>query len=207
MKTFLAATCVAAAVAGFSEAATLTIDVAEAGGNVVFSGSGSLDLAGLTALTTGALVYPTTSGSNATGFSGAAPALFMAPPPLADTYSLSSTPFAALTSTATPFVVTGQVFGLAEGGSATESILTVPTLYTPGDAITFTWVAENTSVADLGINFGTLASFGGDTIEVTSGTLNTGNTGDMNRVPLPASGVLFLAALAGLAGWHRRALP
>lgn len=198
MRVFAVAGLFAACLTGLAQAATLSIDVAEAGGNVVFTGSGSLDLTGLAPSSTGVAVDPATSGSDSTGFLGAAAPLFFGLVPTGDEYDLGSIAFTALTSDATRFQATGDVFGLNAGTAATGPVLTVPSLYTPGTNIAFTWVAENTTAQALGVRFGTLASFGTDTIEVSSSTLDTGGPGDVANVPLPATAWLFLVALSGL---------
>lgn len=180
-------------VVGTANAGTVTIDVAEAGGNVVFSGSGSIDLAGATLVSLGNLLNPTGSGSDANGFIGVAPTVFLSA--IGKEYNFATGTFTALTSATVAFTAVGNPFGYSTATNGTD--LVVDAAYNSGDSINFTWTAVNTTASALGINFGTIANFGTNSIEVTSGTINSGGVGD-TQIPLPASALLLFGALSGL---------
>lgn len=185
--------------ASAANAGTITIDVAESGGNVVFSGSGSVDLTGASPVAANIALDGTTSASGANGYFGAPLPIFL--PVLGDAYNFSAGTFSALTSTAVSFTAIGSAFGYST--ATTGADLIVDAGYSSGDSINFTWTAINTTASALGINFGTIASFGTNSIEVTSGTITGGGVGDAT-VPLPASALLLGSVLSGLLVLRRR---
>jgi hypothetical protein len=196
MKT-LASALFALSFASSSYAATITIDVAEdAGGNVVFTGSGTVDLDGLTLAIADAVGTPS-GESNANFFGGLADPAFFGPPPLVDVYLSSVGSFSPLTTAVlTDMGVSGDAFGI--GDLFGDVVLSLDADFVDDDPISFVWVAESTTIADLGVNFGDIASIGNNTVTVKRGTIIDSGPGDTTPVPLPASALMFAVAFAGL---------
>lgn len=172
--------------------AALTINVNETGGDVVFSGSGTLDVTGAT---------PSGSGSVLpfeTYFDPSAPLFYSNPTAGAislDGYTLTSFVFSIGSGGLQGFnepaaVATGQAFGLA------STNIYVPTGFTSG-AFNFTTSIFGTDLATLGITPGTYNwAFPGDSVSMTVTAA---------VVPEPSTYIagLGFVALAALM-WQRR---
>jgi hypothetical protein len=175
-----------------AEAGTITIEVGEDNGNVVFTGQGDLDLA-QGSLTATASPFLGVSLSVFDQFIGVEEPIFFGTPVPLDSYEFTGATFSALTSNTAFFLPIGDSFGL-DWSSGALSVL-VDTGYQSGDSIDFTWTVTGTTVADLGVSFGTIATFGGNEVKVVEGNINGGGNGDTTVIPLPASGLLLLAGL------------
>lgn len=171
--------------AASANAATLDITATEtAAGDVVLAGSGSIDLTGLSLYVS---EYPVDVSENSTDFNYFIGAEYY------DVYSINFFEgLNLLSDTAFSFTRTGDGFGFQEFMGFEQ--LVVDLGYVSGQAIDFSWVVADTTVAALDLNFGTLATFGNNTVTLVNG---------VSTVPLPASLVLLIAALGTLGGAAR----
>ncbi|MEO0796379.1 MAG: hypothetical protein AAFX93_14510 [Verrucomicrobiota bacterium] len=176
--------------------AVLTINVTESGSNVVFSGSGDLDLTGASFIETA----PSGSFNEVVVPSNGVFANQPSFPTIFDTYSLTSPhvsygPGAFFSSstgnaTGTPFIVT----------SGSQRVL-LPTGYTTGDPIAFTTTFVGQSFASLGIS---IASYSW-TVPSDIINLNISLGAPVVAIPEPAVWVSSwgFALLTGMT-WYRR---
>ncbi|MEM1048688.1 MAG: hypothetical protein AAGL24_21220 [Pseudomonadota bacterium] len=169
-------------------AATLTIEAVQDGDDVVFIGSGAIDLTGLGAPAPIGILRSVSSGREF----GVTNSSFA----LVDRYEVTGlfttfTPLGASGFDLQGFSAeTGDPFYLSGPGQFRRSHLRVARGYASLDPINFLWRALDTQMADLDLNFGTIAAFGNNTITLT-GT-------PVAPVPLPASGLLLVAGLGAL---------
>ena len=182
-----------------AHAGTITIAVSQDGNDVVFSGSGSLDTNGypLPMVAAGPTsIFPR-------GPSQSTPGLYQGGPNEVGLVTKRELPssfftFLPLSSTETfSFDVTsGDDFGFQFIPSRKigfllrpkRGILTFTNGYQSGDSINFVWRVLNNTVAGLDLNFGTIGTFGTNTIVLT-------------QVPLPGAVWLFISAIGGLFGF------
>lgn len=173
-----------------AQAATVDIVAIETDGNVVLTGSGSVDLFGLSLAPLGSIAF---SGSDQQQFAGV--------PAGSALYDAAPTAFSPLASTNFSYDWTGDAFG--GGADSNFSTFALFGDYASLDPIRFVWTVNGASFASLGLNFGTLAQIGNTTLTLTDG---------LTPVPLPASGLLLVGGLAGVwlairARSHRRRPP
>ncbi len=162
-----------------SASAPMTVTIYESGSNVVMSASGTVDLSGLTLVTSG-------GGPNGGGGLGIGTATFICGSngTYFDTYS-------GFTSTPTNFgsgsglgssSSSGQVFGIIVDGTP-PYLLVVPTGYTSGVNISSTQTFNNTSLSTLGLTNGTYTyTWSGGSIDVV-----VGGTPGPTGTPAPTS--------------------
>jgi hypothetical protein len=169
-----------------ASAGTVAIEAYEQGGTVVFSGSGSIDVTGLGPVSSfTALTDDGRSQSNLVfGLPAGAHAVF----------NTVVFPFQPLNGGFFTFDVAGDPFAFQSNGSTMGGFVLVESGYASGDAIDFLWTANGQTLAGLGLNFGTLAEFGGNTVTLSEG---------MAPIPLPAAGWLLLAGAGALLGLRR----
>ncbi|MEO9895416.1 MAG: hypothetical protein ABJD13_09295 [Paracoccaceae bacterium] len=157
-------------------AATLDILATEDAGNVIFTGSGSVDLTGLGSLGGSSLNLSKSQFNFFGGLSGSnqSTSLTVLFTPL----NGSSINFNSISGD--NFFVQGLNFG-------NQGFLGLNTGYTSGSSIDFVWTANSTTLADLALNFGTVAEFGNNTVTLSAGSVAV--------VPLPGSLPLLVGAM------------
>ena len=180
MKRIFAALAVALLAAPAS-AATVSITAAESGGNVVLTGSGSIDLSG------GSHSFT----FNAASFNTNNHQFFLGANGFTDVYTWGSSSGGTLSNSRFDFTVAGDTFGFDRMGA-----LGLNQGYSSGQAINFVWTVANRTLADLGLNFGTVATIGNNSISLSRAPISD--------VPLPASAFLLLAGMGGLTVVSRR---
>ncbi|MEM6759807.1 MAG: hypothetical protein AAF601_10050 [Pseudomonadota bacterium] len=158
-------------------AATVNIVATENAGNVIFTGSGSVDLTGIRPLRGSSLNVSRSQFNLFGGLSGSNQSIG-----LPVTFTPLSASFINFDS------ISGDNFfvqGLNSGG---RGFLGLNTGYVSGSAIDFVWTANSTTLADLALNFGTVAQFGNNTVTLSDGSAPA-------AVPLPASLPLLVGAM------------
>lgn len=166
-------------------AATLDIAVSRSGADVIFEGTGAIDLSDFTFAGAADLTSFGSANSASTGYviSGALGA--------ADLYDGFET-FAFPSATEDfAFDAAGDMFGFDGSG-----LLAVTPGYRSGAPLAFTWRVSGASFRDLDLGFGTIAATPSTTVTMT----------DVS-VPLPAGAVLMLTGLGGILLLRRRARP
>jgi len=172
--------------------AAVVVNVFETGGDVVFSGSGTLDVSGLTSQGSGNLFAGSDFGEEF--FLGADPNGFAA----VDFYGAIgevSAPAALFAGDRfiRPQLGTGPRLGIAieAFGGQVDPAVTVPAGYVSGTALSSTSTYSGQTIASLGLIPGSYTwSWSGDSLT-------------LNIVPVPAAVWLFGSAL-GLLGWRWR---
>lgn len=164
-------------VSGVAQADVLNISVSESGGNVVFTGSGQMDLAGLGAST---LLANNISNSTSSFFAGLS---------VYDQYEgFSIQTFVALSGSDFEFdTVVGDGFGV----DGSFKVLAVNSGYVSETPISFIWTTNNATIAGLSLNFGVVAAFGNNTVNLLNASVAA--------VPEPSSWALMLLGIVGLA--------
>jgi hypothetical protein len=173
--------------------AAYIVNATETGGDVVFAGSGSIDL---TALTFGGSTNYN-NGVNPAGFlnlgpDGADVDIYQ---PTDGTGPLVAGPGAAGASNSTGGI--GDFTGLVWNSPPLYRLI-VPTGYTSGSPLSATLTIPGTSLATIGLTPGSYEWTWGSGANVDSFTLNVG------AVPVPAAVWLFGSGLLGLVGVARR---
>ncbi len=182
--------------AGLSaNAATLDIKAKQIGSDVYFFGTGSIDLTGLgTPAQIGLGFNESRPGRQAFGVINGA---------LVDRYTVTDlfTSFTPLSNVRFDLesyspTETGDAFYINGPRPFTRNYIRITRGYSSLDPFSFTWVASDSILADLDLNFGTLAEFGNNTITLT-GT-------PVTPVPIPASFGFLAVALMAFWPFHRR---
>ncbi|MGG7565574.1 hypothetical protein ACQ5SO_05360 [Rhodovulum sp. DZ06] len=191
MKAFIFAGALLGAVSA-AEAATVEIEARQVGGDVVLTGTGSVDLAGLS------LAFPSADYTAAP--SQSTENFFIGAGAFADVYSIADPGFVPMNDTGFVFTsVSGDIFALQGSiAGALNPFVMAPEGYVSGETLSFTWTVAGTTLAALDLNYGTLGAFGNNTVTLSRA---------VSDVPLPpALGLLALAAgaLGGLARRGRR---
>ena len=171
------------------------VNVVETGGDVVFSGSGTLDVSGLTSQGSGNLLAGSDFGKEL--FLGAAPNGFAA----VDFYGATgqvSAPAALFAGDRfiTPQLGAGPRFGMAieAFNGQVDPAVTVPAGYVSGTMLSSTSTYSGQTLAGLGLIPGSYTwSWANDSL-----TLN------IVAIPIPATAWLFPAGLIACMGWMRR---
>jgi hypothetical protein len=175
--------------AGTAQASFITT-IQQQGADVVASGSGTLDLTGLSVIggsiqgsvispATGQLILGPTSPASVTIFGG----VFSGPASFGSGGGV------------TPDAGTGDLVGIIP---ATDRII-VPATYASGAPLSDSATFDNATFASLGLTAGTYAwTWGQPGVNADSFVLNI--LGPTSSVPEPSTLALFGAALAGLAG-------
>ncbi|MET1413764.1 hypothetical protein ABVF61_15950 [Roseibium sp. HPY-6] len=171
-----------------ANAATLDIEAKQIGSDVYFFGTGSIDLTGFgTPAQIGLGFNESRPGRQAFGVINGA---------LVDRYTVTGlfTSFTPLSNVRFDLesyspTETGDAFYINGPRPFTRNYIRVTRGYSSLDPFSFTWIASDRILADLDLNYGTLAEFGNNKITLT-GTPPT-------PVPVPASfGFLALGLLA-----------
>ncbi|MDA8585316.1 VPLPA-CTERM sorting domain-containing protein [Rhodobacteraceae bacterium] len=165
-----------------ASAATVDIVATQDGEDVVFTGSGSVDLTG----SDFEFTFDATNinQSNFRFFIGADDGL-------SDVYSWDyGWGGQSLSWTGFDLEASGDTFGFDRLGA-----FGLNAGYNSGDEINFAWTVFGASFADLSLNFGTLAELGNNTVSLSAAP---------SVVPLPASSLLLLAGLGGFAAVSRK---
>lgn len=167
-----------------ASAATVDIVAVQDGADVVFTGSGSVDLSG----------SDFEFRFDATDINESNPRFFIGSSDgLSDVYSWRSEGGGlSLSSINFDFETSGDTFGFDRLGA-----FGLNADYRSGEAISFVWTVFETSIADLGLNFGLLTEVGDNTVTLSASP-------DPSVVPLPASSLLLLAGLGGFAAVSRK---
>lgn len=162
---------------------TIDIFVSQVGDDTVFNGSGSIDLTGLGASSPSSL---SVSRSQFNLFGGTSGTI--------DIFDITIPTFVPLNNNFFSFdSVTGDSFfaqGL-NGGNNDQGFFGITEDYTSNDTLSFQWVVNNQSLSDLNLNFGTVAAFGANTV-------------NLSEVPIPAALPLFIGCLASFGFLARR---
>lgn len=175
-------------------AATLTIEAVQDGDDVVFIGSGAIDLTGLGAPAPIGILRSESSGREF----GVTNSSFA----LVDRYEVTGlfTTFTPLSGTGFDLdgfsAETGDPFYLSGPGQFRRSHLRVTRGYASLDPIAFLWRASDSQMADLNLNFGTIAAFGNNTITLTGSPVAP--------VPLPATMPLLAGGLIAAGAFVMR---
>lgn len=185
MRKFFAAALAVFCLATTAQAASVNIIASENGGDVILTGSGSVDLTG-TVLSNPGIQFPQTSDAlHPNYYAGSSQGL-------ADIYALPNfISFTPLSTTFDSLLPTGDIFGLQGSFPGLNPFVILPENYVSLDPISFSWTVSGQTIASLGLNFGTVGEFGNTTI-------------NLSAVPLPAPFLLVLSGLGGLALVGRR---
>jgi hypothetical protein len=202
MKKSLASLIIALAFASSAQGAVV-VNAVETGGNVVFTGTGSLST----------LAWEQIGGEEDFAFIDPGKILLVGETPSVAAFRFFNPDnFVGPTD----FGPGGQTFAdSGSGGNADGSIagdifglffdskqLIVPGGYKQGTALSGTSTYNNATLAGLGMTVGSYTwSWGFDTRDADSFTLNVGS---LNPVPVPATIWLFGTALIGLVGFSKR---
>ncbi|QDS93887.1 hypothetical protein FF011L_26630 [Roseimaritima multifibrata] len=164
-----------------SSEAALVIDIQEIGSDVVATGSGTANLAGLSFnFDGGGTAYMEPSSTD----------IQIGGPNMVDWYSATLEPTSFGTGMpSVPDLITGPRWGVANG------YLLVPKDYASGTFLSSTSTWNNTTLADLGVTSGTYTWTWGAGSDQDSLTLNAGGT---TAVPEPSSLLLMGLACGGL---------
>ena len=166
-------------------AATVNIVASESGADVVLTGSGSLDLTNATKIRDDVTIPNNTNTDRFT---------FGVDHTVVDVYQFTSASYTRLSAFDTDMLSSGDGFGYQGSfGGALIPTISVSSDYVSGDTLAFEWRIESTSIAALGLNFGTLYAYEGGTVELSSAA-----------VPLPASFLLLGLGMSGLLAFGRR---
>jgi hypothetical protein len=180
---------------GGQAGAALIIDVSQVGGNVVATGSGTIDLTGLINYGPNSIFY-----SNAGTIPDIA-LIYVGPSGTLDAYGGASGPtsFGTLFYEPAPSSGTGDIFGVQGNGQSSGSYIDVPAGYVSGSPLSGSMTYDNTTIASLGLTPGTYTYTWGSGPDADSLTVNIAS------VPEPSSLIMAgAAALAGLGLWIRR---
>jgi hypothetical protein len=175
---------------GGQAGAALIIDVSQVGANVVATGSGTIDLTGLTQLggfSTNAGTIPDIA------------LIYVGPSGTLDVYTGASGPtsFGSGGDTA-PSSGTGDIFGVQGNGLSSGSLIDVPAGYVSGSPLSGSMTFDESTIASLGLTPGTYTYTWGSGADADSLAVNIAS------VPEPSSLIMAgAAALAGLGLWIR----
>ena len=170
-----------------AQAAMVEITATDVGGTLTLTGTGSIDLTGMgisgTSGTTVHLSLINLFGGLAEGTK--------------DLYRPVINPFTPLSGTvANPDIITFSISGddfYVQSNGPLAGFLILNQDYQSNDPISFVWTVTNSTTIDE-LNFGTITTFGNNTILLTNGTI----------VPIPAAIWLFGTGLLGLIVIARR---
>jgi hypothetical protein len=169
----------------FAHAAVFEITATDVGGTLTLTGAGSIDLTGIGLSGT---LTTEENRSLVNLFGGLAPGI-------KDNYRPVINPFTPLSGSSTNpdiinFSISGDNFYVQSNGTA-NGFLILNQGYQSLDPISFVWTVTNSTTIDE-LNFGTITTFGNNTIEL------------INGVPIPPAIWLFGTGLLGLIGMSRR---
>ncbi|MEO1019247.1 MAG: VPLPA-CTERM sorting domain-containing protein [Pseudomonadota bacterium] len=168
-----------------TNAATISISVGQSGSDVVFTGSGEVDLTGL--------VSANYNGSTVAGYGSEGFGEFTQ---FSSVFSATSPQILPVGPSVQQFdMVSGDVFGVTNS----FDVVLLPENYVSLDPISFVWTLSNSTVEALNLSFGELAAFGQNTVTLSP----------VAAVPLPATLPLLIAAIGGFGfvARQRAALP
>jgi hypothetical protein len=198
-NTLLAATAALALAAGQAQAAYV-INAVQSGGNVVLTGSGSIDLGSFATVP----LLAATSGfmDPADAFNGGVTGSVVLGSGFADTYgAFGSGPLFGPGGLAFPSTVTGDLVGVFSSGSIDTFFVFLPAGYQSGHPISSSATFTGATFASLGMTPGTYTwTWSADGGGRDSLTLNINAT----AVPAPAALSLLGLGLAGLLLARRR---
>lgn len=164
-----------------THSATVDIIVSQVGSDVVFSGSGSVDLTGLGAAS------PSNLNASRSQFN-----LFGGTDGITDVFDITIPTFIPLNNGFFSFnSISGDSFFVQGLNSGNQGFLGVNENYISDDSLAFTWIVNNQDLAALNLNFGTVAIFGNNTV-------------NLSAVPIPAALPLLLSGLVGVGLLSRR---
>ncbi len=171
-----------------AQAATLEITATDVTGTLILTGAGSIDLTGFTLNGTSSGTFGRSQKNQFGGLAGGTKDRYR---PVFDSF----TPLSGTDSDPDiiDFTISGDNFFVQSNGPTTPGFLILNQGYQSGDPISFVWTVINSTTIDE-LNFGTITTFGNNTILLTDGTL----------VPSPAAVWLFGTGLLGLIAVARR---
>jgi PEP-CTERM motif len=175
---------------GSGAEASVVIDIAQDGPNVVASGSGAIDLADLSYLGSGNLQMPSTVW----GSKGAV--IFVGSSRESHEYGLSSGPTSFGTGSFPYYTTThsGDSFGLSSAGQD----LIVTAGYVSGSPLSGSATFDSATIASLGLTPGRYVYTWGNGANADSLTVNIGG------VPEPATWGMMITGLGLLGAFYRR---
>lgn len=189
MKNVIGLVFVSSLFASQVQAAIIDIVATQVGNNVVFNGSGSIDLSGLGSSSPFSLNLSRSQFNLFGGISG-----------IVDSYNISIPVFSPFNNTSIVFdSISGDNFSVQGLNSGSTGFLNINQGYVSGDAIQFEWTVANVMLASLNLDFGVKAEFGNNTINLVQGAPGT-------PIDAPNTLALFFASVLGFRAVRSKSL-